>query len=118
VPRPADLIDAARRWRQTLPVGARLALNIDAARTRLQIDEMRLTSIDFRFLDWINDDWEPGGEGPPAQARRTGALIELRPHRCQHRQGAGSGAAEADDAEEDTQTGCQTEDVANTVRNV
>jgi hypothetical protein len=36
--------DAARLWRTTLPTGSRLALHIDVGRTRLQIDEMQLSS--------------------------------------------------------------------------
>lgn len=59
VPRQAELIDAARAWRERLPTGARLALSVELKAKALAIDELRLTGIDFRFVDWPIDDLEP-----------------------------------------------------------
>jgi hypothetical protein len=77
VPRPADLVDAARSWRLTVPAGNRLALNIDAARTRLQIDELCVSAIDFKFTDWPDDDFEPGVSVLHVRLRAAPHVLEL-----------------------------------------
>jgi hypothetical protein len=60
VPREGDLAGVARAWRETLPAGGRLALNIEAKRKTIAIDELRISSIDFRFANWSSPDFEPG----------------------------------------------------------
>jgi hypothetical protein len=58
-PRRADLIDASRAWRETLPTGARLALNATVVGRELAVDELRVAAIDFRFQSWSADEFEP-----------------------------------------------------------
>ena len=60
VPREGDLAGVARAWRETLPAGGRLALSIEVKRKTIAIDELRVSAIDFRFLNWSTADFEPG----------------------------------------------------------
>ena len=60
MPRPDELAGVARAWRTLIPTGGRLALNIEVERKTIAIDELRVSSIDFRFRNWPSDDFEPG----------------------------------------------------------
>jgi hypothetical protein len=60
IPRPELLVDAAKQWESALPATARLALNVKITRRELAIDELRLSALDFRLLDWDSDNYEPG----------------------------------------------------------
>jgi hypothetical protein len=60
VPRPDELAGVARAWRELIPAGARLALSVAVKRKSIALDELRVSAIDFRFLNWSTADFEPG----------------------------------------------------------
>ena len=43
-----------------MPAGARLALSVAVKRKTIELDELRVSAIDFRFLNWSTADFEPG----------------------------------------------------------
>jgi hypothetical protein len=57
-PRAEALASAAREWRTKVPAHGRLALSIDHKRTRLTIEETRVSASTFGRTEW--EDREPG----------------------------------------------------------
>jgi hypothetical protein len=60
VPRPGELAGVARAWREVIPAGGRLALYVAVRRKTLELDELRVSTVDFRFRSWSTADFEPG----------------------------------------------------------